>query len=108
MHVETESNRVKERLDYFEDQVDVHKITFDSVTKIAAPLAEGRQKTSHMKSKPVSEYKTMQQLKTFGGDRAQVNPGYRKALNNLNNTLDSLDGVLDEDDDDVARILSGR
>ena len=48
-----------------------------------------------MRFKPVSEFKAMQQLKTSGGDRsrfrewnekllnalAQVNPGYRKALN---------------------------
>ena len=64
----------------------------------------------------------MRQLKTFGGDRAMfrernekllnalahVNPGCRKAVNNLNNKLGSLGGVLDEDEDDMARVLSGR
>ena len=39
---------------------------------------------------------------------AQVSPGYRKALKNLNNKMESLDGVFDEGEDDLARILSGR
>ena len=39
---------------------------------------------------------------------AQVNPGYRKALKNLKNKLDGLGGVLDEGEDDMARILSER
>ena len=39
---------------------------------------------------------------------AQVSAGYRKGLKNLNNKLESMDGVLDEYEDNMARILSGR
>ena len=64
----------------------------------------------------------MQQLQAFAGDRsksrewnekllnalARVNSGCRKALNNLNNKLETMDGVLDEDEDDLERIMDGR
>jgi len=70
----------------------------------------------------VSEYKAMQQLKSFTGERgkfrewnekllnalAQVHSGYRKALKNLNSKLETMDGVLDEDEDDIGRIMNDR
>ena len=70
----------------------------------------------------MSEYKAMQHLKAFGGERssfrewnekllnalAQVNASYRRALKNLNSKLETMDGVLDEDEDDLARILNDR
>ena len=70
----------------------------------------------------MSEYKAMQQLKAFAGERgkfrewnekllnalAQVNASYRKALKNLNSKLETMDGVLDEDEDDLTRILNDR
>ena len=70
----------------------------------------------------MSEYKAMQQLKAFTGERgkfrqwnekllnavAQVNAGYRKALKNLNSKLETMDGALDEDEDDLTRILNDR
>ena len=39
---------------------------------------------------------------------AQVKASYRKALDNLNNKLECLQGVFDEYEDDIASILSGR
>ena len=64
----------------------------------------------------------MQQLKSFTGERgkfrewnekllnalAQVHSGYRKALKNLNSKLETMDGVFDEDEDDIARIMNDR
>ena len=32
--------------------------------------------------------------------------GYRKVLKNLNNKLETMGGVLDENDDDIARIIN--
>ena len=124
MHNESESNKVRERMSRLEYNIDTAKATFDSVTKIAESIAEGRQKPSGFQahSKPVSEYKAMQQLKSFAGERskfrewnekllnalAQVNACYRKALKNLNSKLETMDGVLDEDEDDMTRILNDR
>ena len=124
MRNETESAKVRDRLQSLEYNINTAKATFDSVSKIAESIAEGRQKTVgfQSQSKPVSEYKAMQQLKAFAGERskfrewnekllnalAQVNPCYRKALKNLNNKLETMDGVLDEDEDDLARILNDR
>ena len=107
MHAEGEVKRVTERLRSLEYNVDTAKATFDSVSKIAESIAEGRQKSSNVPghSKPVSEYKAMQQLKAFAGERgkfrewnekllnalAQVNAGYRKALKNLDSKLETMD-----------------
>ena len=124
MHSEGEASKVRERLQRLEYNVDTAKATFESVNKIAESIAEGRQRPSNLPShsKPVSEYKAMQQLKSFAGERgkfrewnekllnalAQVNAGYRKALKNLNSKLETMDGILDEDEDDIARILNDR
>ena len=124
MYAEGEVKKVSERLQGLEYNINTTKATFESVSKIAESIAEGRQKTPGFQgqSKPVSEYKAMQQLKTFSGERskfrewnekllnalAQVNAGYRKALKNLNNKLETMDGVLDEDEDDLTRILNDR
>ena len=69
--------------------------------------------------KPVSEHKAVQQLKNFTGDRskfrewnekllnalAQVDVRNRKVLKTLNKKLETLDGTLqDTDDDDLCRI----
>ena len=124
MHNEGEAAKVRERMARLEYNVDTAKATFESVSNIAESIAEGRQKSSNFQvhSKPVSEYKAMQQLKSFAGERskfrewnekllnalAQVNAGYRKALKNLNSKLETMDGVLDEDEDDLARILNDR
>ena len=58
-------------LEYLEEQVGVQKVTFDSVTKIAESIAESKQITSTISTKPVCEYKAMQQFKTSAGDRVQ-------------------------------------
>ena len=103
VYVLSESKKVIDRLEHPEDQVDVLKSTFESVTKIAESIVKGKQKPSNMKFKPVSEFKAMQQLKTFGGDRskfrtwndtfciapAKINNGIRKALKNLRSQLEA-------------------
>ena len=71
----------------------------------------------------VREYKAIQQLHTFSGDRtkfrewnekllnslAQVKHGYRKPLKNLNNKLDTMDGAIPEEEaDGFVRLMNGR
>ena len=73
--------------------------------------------------KPVSEHKAIQQLKSFTGDRgkfrewnekllnalAQGDVKNRKVLKAFNGKLETLDGALqDTDDEDLCRILNGR
>ena len=73
--------------------------------------------------KPVSEHKAVQHLKGFTGDRrkfrewnekllnalAQVDVRNRKVLKTLNKKLETLDGALqDTDDEDLCRILNDR
>ena len=64
----------------------------------------------------------MQQFKSCNGERgkfrewnekllnalAQVHSVYRKALKNFNSKLETMDGVLDEDEDDTAIIMNVR
>eukprot|EP00959_Pyramimonas_sp_CCMP1952_P371876 7787360-Pyramimonas_sp.AAC.1 len=73
-------------------------------------------------TKWVSECKAMQHLKTSAGDPgkirewgekllntlAEVCRSYPKALKNLNSKLETMGGVLDEDEGNMARIFSGR
>eukprot|EP00959_Pyramimonas_sp_CCMP1952_P461240 9481258-Pyramimonas_sp.AAC.5 len=84
---------------------------------------KGGNGTKHGSSKPISEYKALQALKTFNGERAkfrdwndkllnalaQVKPSYRPALKMLSKKLETLEGVIpEEDEDDVIRIMNGR
>ena len=73
MYSESESKKVRGRLQRLEYNVDTAKATFESVNKIAESIAEGRQKPSGFSShsKPVSDYKAMQQLKSFTGERGK-------------------------------------
>ena len=121
MYVEKEARKLRERLEHIEENVNTAKATFESVDKIAESIAESKQRHPGC-SKPVSEFKAVQQLKAFAGDRskfrewnekllnalAQVNSGYRQALKNLNNKLDTTGGMLDEDEDDLERIMNGK
>ena len=70
MYSEGEAKKVRDILQRLEYKVDAAKATFESVNNIAESIAEGRQKSSGFPShsKPVSEYKAMQQLKSFTGD----------------------------------------
>ena len=73
--------------------------------------------------KPISEFKALQNLKSFKGDRkefrewnekllnalAQVKHDYRTAVKNLNRKLEAMDGIIpDDDSDDLLNILNGR
>ena len=74
-------------------------------------------------SKPISEYKALQSLPIFNSERnkfrdwndklinalAQVNPGYRQAIKFLNKKLESMDGVIPEDNgEDLVKVMNGK
>ena len=95
----------------------------DIVKGLADLLKINGPKTQFGGHKPVSEHKAIQQLKSFTGDRskfrewnekllnalAQVDVRNRKVLKTLNKKLETLDGALqDTDDEDLCRILNGR
>ena len=70
MYVETEARKLRERLGHIEENVDTAKATFESVNKIVGSIAENRQRHPGI-SKPVGEFKAVQQLKASAGDRSK-------------------------------------
>ena len=62
MYVEKESRQLRGRLDHIEENVDTAKATIESVNKIAELIVESKQMHPGS-SKPVSEFKSVQQLR---------------------------------------------
>ena len=108
---------VKAQVGEVVDKIQVQTSTDDVMKKMAEMLNTGGVKTDGC-GKPVSEHKAIQQLRNFSGDRskfrewnekllnalAQVDVRSRKVLKSLNNKLETLDGALqDTDDDDLRR-----
>ena len=88
------------------EKVEATSDAVKEIGKLTEAISKGSGKGSA--SKPVSEYKAMQALKSFKGDRkefrewhekllnalAQVRNEYRTALKNLSKKLEASDGIL--------------
>ena len=95
--------------------------TAEKINKLAEAIKSGGKGPGG--GKPISEYKALQILGLFKGERkefrewndkllnalAQVKYDYRDAMKNLNKKLETMDGVIpSEDAEDLQRILNGR
>ena len=102
-----EMQRLAERVKATEDSLNNQDRMANNLNKIAESTAGGKG-GGHAKTRPVSEFKAVQNLKTFSWDRAkfrerndklinalaQLNGNYRQAIKNLNRKLENMDGSL--------------
>ena len=121
-HVEAEMAEVQKQVKNNEENMGKQEAMTTQIMALAEGISNIKGGTGNKFSKPVSEFKAIQQLKPFNGDRskfrewndklinalAQVKPCYRVAIKNLNTKLENMEGVLDDDEEDLIRILNNR
>merc|ERR1712115_685310 len=110
MYLEEGASRMVTRIEALENDE-------ERMTKLIEAIKTGGS-GNRGSTKPVSEYKALQNLKPFTGDRskfrewndklvnalAQVQPHYRDAIKNLNKKLDTLEGIIsNEHEEDVIK-----
>ena len=97
--------------------------TITEIAKLTDAITKSGMSKGPAGGKPISEFKALQALSAFKGERkefrewndkllnalAQVKHGYRDAMKYLNKKLEAMDGVIpDDDSDDLLRILNNR
>ena len=113
--------RLMTRFENLEYQTNVQTTMFGELAKLNETLKAGKSKP--IGCKPVDEHEALQSLDSFHGDRvkfrewndklsnamAQVRPSYGRAIKHLSKQLETLDGVIpDDEEEDVVKHMNGR
>ena len=81
--VENEPRALATRATYMDQQTDVQNATLAGFTKLNEAIKGGAPKGGTGQGKPISEFKALQNLRTFSGDRAELRQWSDKLLNAL-------------------------
>ena len=121
-YLETNATAMVNRIGILESATTNQSALIQQITDLGEAIKEQSGKRGK-EGKPISEYKALQSLLIFNSERskfrdwtdklinalAQVNPDYRQAIKHLNKKLESIDGVINDDNgEDLVKVLNGK